>query len=649
MNVKLPKSVERALAVLLSVLLVAGTLPLGVITTRAAEPDWGYAVGYENYGTGIGTYEPAADGSISIGSSGTTLQWFPADAGVGRTRDGWWISFRMFSPETYDTDSATIESSKDNADWDGYGKFFAAKDGTEDGRDYVIFWQLVTPERLASAGEGAYTVYYRFNWDTERTQVVTLEIDPNDLTLRSEDGSYDAWPYSWGSAEVLDGTGAVTGAYMASSFSNGAVTIDGDECTPVLEWVEKNAGGVDRPKDGWWFGVRLHGAANCAADAELRISSDNSTWSDPWTFADVVEPGEDYVDFWLYLDPAALSAAGGKYTRYFKAKWDEYRTQTFTLELDTADMTLKNADDSVAWPYPVGTVSDLLNLADGTDTDGNVYLTASDLTLEWLTPEDDPGIANAGWYVGFTITVPGDIDYADARYGRGKPGTTFARNKTFSGASRLIRETVTPATIEDYKALGQDYVIEYDFEWAADRIQKVFIDIDCTGGTITLVDGDEQIYPDPTVSFQNGTDPAVPFEFSGQIYTFTALYPSNENISGVVYELVSAIDYDDNSLIGTADEPILDEATGELLIRCPGFYFVRARALNDIGAPFGIGEICYLMVYRLPQSTLSFTGDYSDLTWEDTVTLATAGGSGTGAVSYEIVGATDLSGDTELD
>lgn len=176
------------------------------------------------------------------------LVWYPAQANIGRSSDGWWIGFWVYAPTSVTIDSNNSSQKIPYYNYNGQTlsqekNFAANKDGVSEGNvPYMQCWGGVSEQYLNTAFKDStkdtLTYSWYFNWDGDEStgpdvtvgdttvkgidQTVTLTFDLKDCQLLGKPAGGAAgtgsesqiWPRNF---EVTSGTGesATTAYYTA--------------------------------------------------------------------------------------------------------------------------------------------------------------------------------------------------------------------------------------------------------------------------------------------------------------------------------------------------------------------------------------------------------------------------------------------------
>ena len=139
-----------------------------------------------------------------------------------------------------------------------------------------------------------------------------------------------------------DGAGKVdtiTATSQTEGQSTNKITLTYNSATlNTLKWVESSDGGVNRGKNGWWIGFKVTAPDAEKYDAEKAVF--NKTWYyDPTGNAigkkiSAVLDGENYAQFWVYIDNNIISANENTFTlATYTYDWTNDGTIDLTVEV----------------------------------------------------------------------------------------------------------------------------------------------------------------------------------------------------------------------------------------------------------------------------------------------------------------------------
>ncbi|MGM9553997.1 MAG: InlB B-repeat-containing protein [Faecousia sp.] len=509
--------VIRFVAVLLALLLCMGTMLPAAPTARATE---GAAYGAVTVLTG------AEDCTVSGSESGNTtvsnqtpveLKWSAADASVGRNQDGWWIGIKVTAPEGMtDAELQTVQYKRGNGT---IGSFWSSKDSLS-APHYITLWGLINEEYLYNAlNAGKHLTYqWEFDWAKSdfaegETQIVKIDIDPENISLMSEDGTQQVYPLA-GEVSVLTGPAncTITGSKRANTTISNPAPVE-------LKWSAADAS-VGRYQDGWWIGIKVM-APEGMSDAELetvQYKRGNGSIGEFWKSKDSSN-APHYITLWGLINEEYLYNAlnsGTHLTYQWEFDWAKSdfatgKTQIVKLDIDPQNIILKS-EDGTKQVYPIfGDVSVLTGaetcVVTGNKTSSTTVETPEEIELQWYPADAAAGRYQDGWWIGIKVTAPegmSDAELTTVKYQRGNGSIgEFWKSKDSSNAPHYI--TLWGLVNEEYLATalngGTHLSYQWKFDWtgsdfAEDMTQVVTIDIDPQN--IVLKKSDDASYQYPS-------------------------------------------------------------------------------------------------------------------------------------------------------
>ena len=162
-----------------------------------------------------------------------------------------------------------------------------------------------------------------------------------DITLKAK------WYGSWTMSQLNSEGGTITG---------NTILFSGTATEPLTRlYVEKDDGGIERPDDGWWIGVKFTAPDDAVAGTALMSSGKNSTLTD----AEQIGTGEFYegnwIGYWVYLDHDSVNYALNRtddlkgyiqHTVKFYNDNTDTIGQTFVIKIDVKNLALRNKADT---------------------------------------------------------------------------------------------------------------------------------------------------------------------------------------------------------------------------------------------------------------------------------------------------------------
>ena len=215
-----------------------------------------------------------------------------------------------------------------------------------------------------------------------------------------------------------------------ASFEDSVETIDGRE-VPVkaicfdsefsLEWVEKNADGIQRPADGWWVGAKII-APNLSLETlktgKFYMRSSSGEWTE-YSFADNRDSTDtdssQFINVWSLLNESKLNQAvlnGKNVVTPLRFDWDGDNTidQCINTVVVPSKVTLNKGGNTVYPTTGLAAVSALHTAPENLTITGSGtnYVTVRNnaYTLEWSKADASIGRPIDAWWVGVQITAP---------------------------------------------------------------------------------------------------------------------------------------------------------------------------------------------------------------------------------------------------
>ena len=215
-----------------------------------------------------------------------------------------------------------------------------------------------------------------------------------------------------------------------ASFEDSVETIDGRE-VPVkaicfdsefsLEWVEKNADGIQRPADGWWVGAKIYAPSlslETLKTGKFYMHSSSGEWVE-YSFADNRDSTDadssQFIYVWSLLNESKLNQAvlnGKNVVTPLRFDWDGDNTidQCINTVVVPSKVTLNKGGNTVYPTTGLAAVSALHTAPENLTITGSGtnYVTVRNnaYTLEWSKADDSIGRPIDAWWVGVQITAP---------------------------------------------------------------------------------------------------------------------------------------------------------------------------------------------------------------------------------------------------
>ncbi len=254
---KVKKSLSRrVLAMIMSLVIIIGVVPAGVISAFAQSASQGTVESVTpgfNVVTEESVYTALADAA--------KLQWLDADESIGRMNAGWAVGVKITAPETMTVESDftisetafvkyqnKIFGEEDFAEaelfWDNQ---HSDKSYAESTARYMMLWAYVNEEMLneAKASETKVDYQWKFDWDGNDIydQTVVIEINPDSVNLaKGEEVVYPSTSLT--EIELSDTLGNSVKADISGDKSN-YVTISTNSETIVCAGEDSNVCSVE--------------------------------------------------------------------------------------------------------------------------------------------------------------------------------------------------------------------------------------------------------------------------------------------------------------------------------------------------------------------------------------------------------------------
>ncbi len=130
----------------------------------------------------LGSEIPSDSGKeVDVKYHDITLNWEQKNRDLGKNYDGWWIGLKIYAPDGYNEEKATIKRG---------GEVKAFSSVKEADTNYLEAWFLVTQDKLEALksevdSEGyAVVATYEFDWDgSGENQTLKVKVVPDKITL----------------------------------------------------------------------------------------------------------------------------------------------------------------------------------------------------------------------------------------------------------------------------------------------------------------------------------------------------------------------------------------------------------------------------------------------------------------------------------
>ncbi len=323
----------------------------------------------------LGIVSPVTDGIKVDNSVGNVaklslekdikLEWYKADASIGRVSDGWWIGFKVTAPAGFDKDKAQFK------DRDNTLIFSKVKDA--DSEDTMTIWQYVDVDRLTkNLTNNLYSRSFRFDWNGDGVfeQVVKFDIDPAKVTLKNADGSQAFPPLGEVKSDYADISGDKT-AKVELEYDGTALT-----------WKEING-------EKAWYVEASVSAPSYATNAKYNVKNYGDSDYSGYTSA------SDFTTLSVKITPDIVKTAKDN-NEDIVASWqfdwngDSKADQTVTFTIDPADLSLSKKDRDNAYNIVFENNSDTINqwIGDGTYTNTLIGVENGTKVTYSIDPDD---------------------------------------------------------------------------------------------------------------------------------------------------------------------------------------------------------------------------------------------------------------------
>ena len=290
-----------------------------------------------------------------INESEVTLDWYPADASIGRYQDGWWVGVKINAPAGLT--AADLKDVKYTVNGSAERSFWANKDSRDDAdAHYITCWVPVTVDYLKmfiAAGQSMNYVY-KFDWKKNGTdsdvQTFKIAIDPTKVVLNKDGETVFDGDFFYGSAEVITDPG------LAIDDSNKAEINITNESEVTLDWYPADTS-IGRYQDGWWVGVKINAPKGLAASdlKDVQYTVNGSAERSFWANKDSKDDADaHYITCWVPVTEEYLklfAEKGYKLTYRYNFDWKKNGTnsdvQSFVISIDPTKVLLKKDGQDV--------------------------------------------------------------------------------------------------------------------------------------------------------------------------------------------------------------------------------------------------------------------------------------------------------------
>ncbi|MBQ4260115.1 MAG: hypothetical protein IJB84_07660 [Lachnospiraceae bacterium] len=496
----------KVLAFILSISMMLGNFPNSVIYANAETPGMGTV-------TAFGSGEVNGD---TVTFKNVSLNWVAKDPSIGRDVDGWWVGMKVNAPT--DMTEEQLQGAKYINAAGVEKSFWTYKDSQEgDANHYIEMWNVLDEAKLNEAIANRTNIEYvcQFSWDGDDTyeQTFKMVVEPNSVVLKKEGVQvYPAVP-DYATVELISGGLTVTD----SDESN--IVIENTE-TVELTWIEAN-NSIGRTEDGWWVGYKVVAPES----VDMQDATYQHKTSDGWTEATLFADSRDsvdgdetqYIGVWRlineeYINNAIANNKDINYITRYDWDGDQVYEQTIHLKVVPSKVVLKDQDGKQVYPEitKFATVNPITNGLTVTDTDqANIVIENTEtVELTWIEANNSIGRTEDGWWAGYTVTAPEDVNMTLATYQHKTSdgwteATLFADSRDsvdgdetqYIGVWRLINEEYINNAIANNKDIN--YITRYD--WDGDQVYEQTIHLKIVPSKVVLKDqAGEQVYPEIT-------------------------------------------------------------------------------------------------------------------------------------------------------
>lgn len=176
---KTKKSINRLLAVVLSVTIFVAMLPIYSVLAATTQEDFAAVTTF----TG-GTVNGNKTANVEVIVEETQLTWVEAN---DTRAEGWWVGIKVEAPEGFSADATYMRKSNPDAEYGEAISFATAKDGD----NYIELWFAVSPESLNKfkSENRNLTMVYAFDWNADTTyeQEITFSVVPSEKIVLVKD------------------------------------------------------------------------------------------------------------------------------------------------------------------------------------------------------------------------------------------------------------------------------------------------------------------------------------------------------------------------------------------------------------------------------------------------------------------------------
>lgn len=243
------KSLDRVLALALSVIMIVAMLPVHTVFAMGATEDYASVTTL----TG-GTVNGNQTENVEVLIEETSLNWVEANS---LRSEGWWVGIKVEAPDGFSNEATYKRKSNPTAEYGSAISFATAKDG----ENYIELWFAVSPESLNKfkSENRNLTMVYAFDWNADTTyeQEITFSVVPSEKIVLVK-GSEQVYPADNNAIAINGYTGVYDGnAHTATVSAEGYTVkysennVDFSETVPSITEVGEKKVYVQLSKEGY--------------------------------------------------------------------------------------------------------------------------------------------------------------------------------------------------------------------------------------------------------------------------------------------------------------------------------------------------------------------------------------------------------------
>lgn len=243
------KTLDRVLALALSVIMIVAMLPVHTVFAVAVTEDYASVTTF----TG-GTVNGNQTENVEVLIEETSLNWVEANS---LRSEGWWVGIKVEAPDGFSDEATYKRKSNPTAEYSSAISFATAKDG----ENYIELWFAVSPESLNKfkSENRNLTMVYAFDWNADTTyeQEITFSVVPSEKIVLVK-GSEQVYPVDNNAIAINGYTGIYDGnAHTATVSAEGYTVkysennVDFSETAPTITDVGEKKVYVQLSKEGY--------------------------------------------------------------------------------------------------------------------------------------------------------------------------------------------------------------------------------------------------------------------------------------------------------------------------------------------------------------------------------------------------------------